>query len=121
MTWFVTRKQDGTLGSIHRDHMEGYNNEQLADSDPAIVAFHAAAQPGPFPPTPRDWLERLWPNKQAAVAPGAAANAQILLRLLKASGSTTIDITLQETKDGVAALVSAGILTADDQAVLLAP
>lgn len=75
----------------------------------------------PTPPSPRAWLERLSPQKQAAVAAGGIANAQILLWLLKASGSTTIDVTLQETKDGVAALVAAGVFTADDQALLLAP
>jgi hypothetical protein len=75
----------------------------------------------PVPPSPRQWLERLSPEKQAAIASGGLANAAVLLWLLKASGSSTIDVTLQETIDGVAALVSAGILTADDQAVLLAP
>jgi hypothetical protein len=40
---------------------------------------------------------------------------------MKASGSQTIDVTLPETIDGVTALVAAGVLTADDQAVLLAP
>jgi hypothetical protein len=44
----------------------------------------------------------------------------VLLWLLKAAGATTIDVTLQETIDGVGALVAASILSADDQAVLLA-
>src|SRR5260221_721118 len=39
MTGYVTRRGDGTLASAGRDHMAGYNDEQLADSDPAIVAF----------------------------------------------------------------------------------
>jgi hypothetical protein len=38
---------------------------------------------------------------------------------MKASGSTTIDVTLPETIVGVAALVAAGVLTVDDQAALL--
>jgi hypothetical protein len=38
--------------------------------------------------------------------------------LLKASGSTVIDVTLPETQQGVAVLVAAGVLTSDDQAIL---
>lgn len=75
----------------------------------------------PVPPSPRAWLERLTPEKQAAISAAALANAAILLWVIKASGSPTIDVTLQETKDGVAALVAAGVFTADDQALLLAP
>ena len=41
------------------------------------------------------------------------------LWFMKASGSATIDVTLQGTIDGVAALVAAGVLSAADQAVLL--
>jgi hypothetical protein len=39
---------------------------------------------------------------------------------MKTSGSATIDVTLPETIAGVAALVAAGVLSEDDQAVLLA-
>lgn len=39
MTWFVARTPGGALAMIGRDHMPGYNDEQLADSDPAVVAF----------------------------------------------------------------------------------
>jgi hypothetical protein len=85
------------------------------------AAWIAGPPPPPPQPSPREWLERLSATKQAAIAAGGIANAQILLWLLKASGSSSIDVTLQETQQGVAALVSAGILSADDQAVLLAP
>jgi hypothetical protein len=88
----------------------------------ALVTVAApVVTPLPIPPTPREWLERLSQQKQSAIAAGGIANASILLWLLKASGSTTIDVTLQETKDGVAALVTAGILTTDDQTILLTP
>lgn len=39
MTWYVHRNTDGSLASAHRDLMPGYNDEALADTDPAIVAF----------------------------------------------------------------------------------
>jgi hypothetical protein len=38
---------------------------------------------------------------------------------MKASGSQTIDVTSPETIAGAAALVAAGVLSVDDQAVLL--
>jgi hypothetical protein len=72
-------------------------------------------------PTPREWLERLSDAKQAAIAAAGVGNGTILLWLLKAAGTPTIDVTSSETVAGVAALVTAGVLTTADQAVLLAP
>lgn len=39
MTWYVARNAQGAIASVHRDHMVGYNDEQLDDADPQIVAF----------------------------------------------------------------------------------
>lgn len=72
-------------------------------------------------PTPRQWLERLAPATQLAITTAAAGNPQILLWVLKASGSPSIDVAAAETIAGVEALVAAGVLTLDDQATLLAP
>jgi hypothetical protein len=114
------------------EHIEAPQGYLYVASDTARIAATYAngvfTDPPPLPavtvrlpPSPREWLERLSPQKQAAIAAGGIANAQILLWLLKAAGATAINVTLQETKDGVAALVAAGILSADDQAILLAP
>jgi hypothetical protein len=86
-------------------------------------ADEAATSVAPKPPmpSPREWLERLAPATQQAVSQAALANPAILLWLLKASGSSQIDVTLPETVNGVGALVTAGVLTAADQATLLAP
>jgi hypothetical protein len=98
------------------------NQHERRWQDGALVTVAAPAViPKPIPPSPREWLERLSSAKQSAIAAGGIANPSILLWLLKASGSTTIDVTLQETRDGVAALVTAGILTTDDQTILLTP
>lgn len=122
MTWFAARNLDGSLASINRNHMAGYNDEELADTDPAVVAFLAAAQSKPSPIDARLWLERLTPAKQLAVAAAGIANPALLLWLLKAAGAQAgIDVTNPDTTSGVAALVAAGILTPADQAVLLAP
>jgi hypothetical protein len=72
------------------------------------------------PPSPREWLERLSADKQAAISAAAVANPAILLWLLKAAGTPQIDVTATETVAGVAALVSVGVLTSADQTVLLA-
>jgi hypothetical protein len=81
-----------------------------------------SAPPAPVPPmpTPREWLERLDQGKQAAIAAAARSNDTLFLWFMKASGSATIDVTLPETIAGVEALVTAGVLSSADQAVLLA-
>jgi hypothetical protein len=87
----------------------------------AAWAAAAANPPKPPMPSPREWLERLTPATQQSISVAAIANPSIFLCLLKASGSTLIDVTMPETIAGVGALVTAGVLTAADQATLLAP
>ncbi len=87
----------------------------------AVVAAFDASKPVAIPPTPRQWLERLSPATQLALETAALSNAQVSLWLRKATGNPVIDLTLQETKDGVAAMVAAGLLTAADQVTLLTP
>jgi len=71
-------------------------------------------------PSPREWLERLPKPKQAAIFQAAVGNADLLGWLFKASGTSTgIDVTAEETIEGVGALVAAGVLTLDDQTILL--
>lgn len=41
MTWFVHRNPDTSIAMISRTNQPGYNDEQLADNDPAIIAFTA--------------------------------------------------------------------------------
>lgn len=84
-------------------------------------AWSAVPPAAPVPPSPREWLERLPADKQAAVAGAVRGNDDLFWWFMKASGSTTIDVTLPETIAGVSALVAAGVLSAEDQAVLLAP
>lgn len=73
------------------------------------------------PPTPRQWLERLSPATQAAIASGATANPAVLLWVLKATGNPSIDVAAAETIAGVGALEAAGIITTEEQMALLAP
>jgi hypothetical protein len=124
MTWFVHRNGgSGTpISSASRNLMVGYNDEALADDDSEIVAYLAAAQAPPYvPPTPRQWLERLSPTTQLSLETAALTNAQVSLWLRKATGNPSIDVTLPETATGVAAMVSAGLLSTDEQSVLLTP
>ena len=95
---------------------------QLTQAFPNYVtALAAATKPAYVPPTPRQWLERLSTATQLSLETAALTNAQVSLWLRKATGNPTIDVTLQETKDGVAAMVTAGLLTAADQTTLLTP
>lgn len=84
------------------------------------LAALAAAAPK-VPPTPRQWLERLAPATENAIFAAAATNPAILQWLFKAAGNPSIDVTLAETIAGVAEMVAAGLITAQDQATLLAP
>ena len=121
MTQYVHRNGGaGTPISYAGPQQPGYADEALADTDAELVAFLAAAQTKPHP-TPREWLERLAPATQLALETAALTKADVALWLRKATGNPTIDVTLQETKDGVAAMVTAGLLTAADQTTLLTP
>jgi hypothetical protein len=102
----------------------GMTQIEVADDDDRVTTYLAAIKVEPAPkPTPRQWLERLPPATQGAITQAAATDTTgaILLWLLKAAGTPTIDVTAAETQQGVQALVAAGVLTADDQALLLAP
>jgi hypothetical protein len=95
---------------------------QLASAFPGLAAAASAQQAAAKPrPTPREWLERLSPTTQLALETAALSNAQVALWLRKATGAGTIDVTLLETQQGVAAMVAAGLLTAAEQTVLLNP
>jgi hypothetical protein len=84
-------------------------------------AWGAIPADPPPKPTPLAWLERLPEAKQDAIATAAMGNASINLWLLKAAGVPEIDVTDPRTIAGVQALVAAGVLTSEDQAVMLAP
>jgi hypothetical protein len=90
----------------------------LVASDTAAIGDH---YDGTTFATPRVWLERLPADKQTAISQAALGNAAVLLLLLKAAGSATIDVSAAETVAGVNALVTAGVITSDDAAILLAP
>lgn len=95
----------------------GCTQIEVADDDSHLVV----TTPPRFP-TPRAWLERLSPTTQLALETAALSNAQVALWLRKATGASDgIDVTLQETKDGVAAMQAAGLISAEEAAVLLAP
>jgi hypothetical protein len=115
---YVSRDGGGAITGIFTVPQAGAQ-EWLDDGDASLLAFEARS---PYvPPTPRQWLERLSSATQSAIATGAAGNASILLWLLKAAGNPSIDVTLQDTRDGVAALEGAGLITSAEAATLLAP
>lgn len=99
------------------DAMHAWDGKEWVPS-PALAAA-MAPKPGP-----RAWLERLAPASQAAIVKAAIADTSggLLLWVLKAAGNgAPIDVTSAETQQGVAALVTAGVITAAEQATLLAP
>lgn len=85
-------------------------------------AWSAPPAVAPAPVDARLWLERLPLTKQTAIVTAGIANPAIMRWLLLAAGAQAgVDVTNADTTSGVAALVTAGIITTADQAILLAP
>jgi hypothetical protein len=115
--WRFTWGADGTL-TFDPDCAQVALVEQVyAAHDPTRPALAVYVRP-----TPRQWFERLSQATQIALETAALSNAQVARWMRIATGTSDgIDVTLQETKDGVAAMVAAGLLTAAEQTTLLAP
>jgi hypothetical protein len=82
-------------------------------------SIYAPPPPAPTIIAPLDFMSRLTPAEQTAIATAGQSNAQILLFLLKLSGATQVDVTDPLTVAGVNAMVSAGLLTAPRGAQIL--
>ncbi|MDO9711039.1 hypothetical protein [Paracraurococcus lichenis] len=67
-----------------------------------------------------EFMNRLSTEESAAIATAAQSNASVLVWLLKLSAATYVDLTDQQTIEGVNAIKAAGLLTADRAAELLA-
>lgn len=86
--------------------------------DTVVGAFSALAPPGYTPPArplveiaPLDFMARLTPAEQTAIATAGQSNAQVLLFLLTLAGATTVNVTDALTQAGVQAMVAANLLT----------
>ena len=53
-TWYVHRRDDGIIASVHGDPMEGYAEEAMEDTDPEFPKW--AKPQAPTPPTPAQKL-----------------------------------------------------------------
>ncbi len=133
MAWLQLNPDGSTAGvSAHENDMTqgqfiGQTQVQVADDDARIVAFAAKQRVASAPPSPRptplQWLRRLTIDKQQAIFATAATNAVVLGWLFEADGAGGgIDVTDPLTAQGVAAIAAAvPVITANDQALLLAP
>jgi hypothetical protein len=76
----------------------------------------------PPKPTPREWLERLPSDRQQSIVdtmignPGAGR-----LWIVRALGAAVVDVADPETIAGVENMATAGVISADEAALLLAP
>jgi hypothetical protein len=116
----VIRLDDGAFVPADPDNRDwqAYQAWLAAGNVPTAAAPVVVLVPRP---TPREWLERLSPSTQLALETAALANPAVSLWLRKATGAGSIDVTLAETQQGVAAVVAAGLLTTAEQTVLLTP
>ena len=99
------------------DVAQGWLYDGAAFSPPPAPA--PAAKPTRI--SPLAFIGRFTPAEQASIAQAAMANAQLFLWFNKLTAAQEVDLGDQETKDGLAALVSAGLLSADRAAAVLLP
>lgn len=120
--WYVHR-QGGTISAAFTYEQPGYADEALDDASNAeIITYRASVTAvSPSQPNPYDWLNRLSAAKQSAIWTSATANPVILGWLFKAVARTTINLADPVTVGGISFFVAAGILSADDQTLLLTP
>lgn len=125
------RRDDGTF-VIQRNGMPYH-----VTTDDALYAEVAAAAEGvdlppepvpepvaPPPPsriiTPRQFMDRLPMERQAAITAAAMQSPQILLWLIRLTGALQVDLDDPETLEGVQALHFAEIITETEAEALLA-
>lgn len=81
-----------------------------------VMAVLAAHDPEAPPPPPRvmtalAFIERFTADEQLAIATAAQSDASVNLWLVKATGAQEVDLDDPRTVDGLAALVSKGLIT----------
>nr|WP_314074416.1 hypothetical protein [uncultured Roseococcus sp.] len=78
----------------------------------------------PVPPrvlTPREFIDRLPMPRQLEITTAAMQSPPAFLWLIRLSSAKEVDVTFPETIEGVQALHSAGLITAQEAEDLLAP
>jgi hypothetical protein len=94
--------------------------EELDADFLAAVRAASFAQAQPRIITPRQFMDRLPMERQAAITASAMASPQILLWLIRLTGATEVDLDNAETLEGVQALAFAEIITEAEALALLA-
>lgn len=110
--WYVARNAAGSIASLNRHHMAGYNDETLADDHADVVAFLAPRKPQQI--TPVQFLARIPP----AVLPVLYANPATGVMLITLAAAVSIDLTDSAVAAGINALVPS-VLTVEQAAVVL--
>lgn len=94
-----------------------YNPSTRTFAAPVLPLVPAPAIPTTI--TPLDFMARLTPAEQTAIATASQSNAQVLLFLLKLAGAQDVSVTDPLTVAGIQAMVAAGLLTVDRGAQVL--
>lgn len=128
------RRQDGTFVVELETRERGFLPYHVIPSDPLFPSVAAAAQrAGELAPEPRPvaqpasrhilplaFMDRVSRETQATITHAALSDADIMLWLLRLMAAHHVDLDDAETKRGVDALVSAGLLTERQASALLA-
>lgn len=129
MTYFVTRKPDGTLKGIHPNHMPGYNDEELPATDPEVVAFLAAAAKITVI-TYEEFQTRFTAAEFNAATDfiyasdlltGKPKNRELIQGLSRAIAKNSVDLLAARTAAFMDALVTGGIIAAQRKTEILTP
>lgn len=93
--------------------------EGVTESGAASIAV-GVIMAGPKKPTPRQWLDGVLSLERQAAIYLAAQGTQLAFVLWRLGAAAEVDVTLQETIEGVTALAQAGLITEAEKAALLA-
>lgn len=75
---------------------------------------------GPVLPTPREWMDRLPMQRQLEIYTAAQEVAALGFALYRLAASQAVDVSLAETVAFVGEMHAAGVISADEQVILLA-
>ena len=129
MTYFVTRKPNLTLASVHETHMPGYNDESLPDTHPEIVAWFALlrkstaisyeAFQGRF--TTAEFNAATDFVYESDLVTGKPKRRALIQGLSRAMAKNSVKLDDVRTVAFVDALVAGGIITAARKTAILEP
>lgn len=117
---FVQRDAQRNIQGVFRQKQEGVAEEELADDDPAVVAFNARASADPTLRRIHPYYFRLRFSKAQRIAFATSTDPDVIDLSEAFRSADTIGLDDPRTNAGLNLLIAKGIIQAGDKAALLA-